>query len=309
MHGREPAIELTTDQCRPWVPLRTFPDARSRAGPDHCGHLLRCAQATAVLRRWTPEHIEHGEPFSPGPGTVTASRRRTVEFPYGSAENIFALAPAPRRICGLAKEFEILSCWPAMRVSNERTEWLARNVFPHERAIRVWLRRRLPSGLELDDVIHEMYAKLVALPSVDQIQSPRRYAFRIANSIIVDHRRRSQIVSISSEANLEQYGVPALEPSADQHIQYRQELQHLYVTLDTLPPLCRQAFLLRRLDGLSQRETADRLGISEKTVEKYMRRAVRLLMDEFGRGGKPKADPSYMGGNQSLAHVRTTSRN
>lgn len=180
-----------------------------------------------------------------------------------------------------------------MRVSNERTEWLARNVFPHEAAIRAWLRHRLVLGLDIDDVIHDMYVKLIALPSVEQIENPKRYAFRIAYAIVVDHVRHAKVTAISAIAEPQALEIAAPDPSIEERLSYRGELQDLNAVLATLPPLCREAFLLRRVDGLSQRETAARLSISEKTVEKYMTRAVRLIMDVFGRGGKPAANPSY----------------
>src|SRR5277367_5693123 len=46
------------------------------------------------------------------------------------------------------------------------------------------------------------------------------------------------------------------------------------------------AILLRRVEGLSQKEVADKLGISVKTVEKYMAQSVRFLIQTYGRGGK-----------------------
>lgn len=180
-----------------------------------------------------------------------------------------------------------------MRVSNERTEWLARNVFPHEAAIRTWLRRRMALGLDIDDVIHDMYVKLVALPSVAQIENPRRYAFRIAYAIVVDHVRHSKVAAISAIAEPQALEIAASDPSIEERLSHRGDLQDLNAVLATLPPLCREAFLLRRVDGLSQRETAARLSISEKTVEKYMTRTVRLIMDVFGRGGKRLVHPSY----------------
>jgi RNA polymerase sigma-70 factor (ECF subfamily) len=56
--------------------------------------------------------------------------------------------------------------------------------------------------------------------------------------------------------------------------------------LAKLPDKCRAVFMARRVEGLSHRETAEKFGISEKTVEKHMAKGIRLLMDLFGRGGK-----------------------
>lgn len=203
---------------------------------------------------------------------------------------------------GLAKPASKLFLW-LMRVSDERAQWLARNVFPHEPAIRAWLRHRLTLGIEIDDVIHDMYAKLVALPTIDQIESPRRYAFRIAYTIVIDHVRQVRSNPQVEGLDIEKIDVIEPWPSVEEQLQQRGELRTVSAVIDTLPPLCRQAFLLRRLEGLSQRETAAKLGISEKTVEKYMTRSVKLIMEVFGRGGKSNPAPSYMTGKQQLRQI------
>jgi len=59
-----------------------------------------------------------------------------------------------------------------------------------------------------------------------------------------------------------------------------------------MPRQTRRAFQLRRIEGLSQREVAAALGLSESTVEKHIMRAIKLLMQQFGRGGKAPSDAS-----------------
>mgnify|MGYP006186034825 CR=1 FL=1 len=61
-----------------------------------------------------------------------------------------------------------------------------------------------------------------------------------------------------------------------------------------LPDKCRQAFILRRVEGFSQREIAERMQISENTVEKHVCKGIRLLMESMkqdagdaGSTGKP----------------------
>jgi RNA polymerase sigma-70 factor (ECF subfamily) len=40
-------------------------------------------------------------------------------------------------------------------------------------------------------------------------------------------------------------------------------------------------FLLRRIEGLSQRQTAERLGVTENVVEKEVARGLRIIMAEL----------------------------
>jgi RNA polymerase sigma factor (sigma-70 family) len=168
----------------------------------------------------------------------------------------------------------------------ERAHWLARNILPHEPAIRAWLNRGYLYGLDIDDVIQEMYAKIISLETPEAIRYPKRYAFQTANSIVIDHMRRSRIVSIRAAGDLEQLDVPAPDANPQEQMEFREEIQQIATALATLPETCRETLILRRVEGLSQRETARRLGISEKTVENHMARGVWLLMSLFGRGGK-----------------------
>lgn len=51
------------------------------------------------------------------------------------------------------------------------------------------------------------------------------------------------------------------------------ELRRLRASLCELPQLCREAYLLNRIEELSHAEIAERLGVSARTVDRYMARA------------------------------------
>jgi RNA polymerase sigma-70 factor (ECF subfamily) len=59
----------------------------------------------------------------------------------------------------------------------------------------------------------------------------------------------------------------------------REELRRLQLALDKLPRRLRAPVVMRKIDGLSRREIAQRLGVSEKTVEKQLTQGVRALAD------------------------------
>jgi RNA polymerase sigma factor (sigma-70 family) len=169
--------------------------------------------------------------------------------------------------------------------SRERATWLSHQVLPHEPAIRAWLRRRRVDGLETDDIVQETYAVLSGLPSVAHIHSPRAYAFQTAQSVILRHLRRARIVRIDA------IGDPALldaaieDLSPERHAAARQQLRRAIEVISSLPPKRREAFTLRKMDGLSQRDVARRMGISESTVEKHIGRALQALMCAMKDGG------------------------
>lgn len=182
------------------------------------------------------------------------------------------------------------------RVCEERALWLARQVLPHEPALRAWLTRWRLQDLLVDDIVQEAYAVLAARESVEDIRNPRSYLFQTARSIILMHLRRSRVVSIRAVEDMERIGAPADEPSPEQQVSDREELHQLARAIADLPDVARQALTLRVIDGLSQREVGERLGISENAAQKHIARSIHLLMDLFGRGGNaaPGASRSPM---------------
>ena len=175
----------------------------------------------------------------------------------------------------------------------ERGRWLARNVLPHEALIRAKLSTISVYGLDVEDVIQEMYARILSVPSLDTIRYPRQYAVQTAKAIVIDHVRHSRVISITSSGSLETLDTPMPDASAEERLEFQGEILAVADALAQLPEKCRETLILRRMEGLSQREVAQRLKISEKTVEKHMANGVRQLIKLFGRGGKTRVRSSY----------------
>ncbi len=173
-----------------------------------------------------------------------------------------------------------------MLYANERALWLARNVLPHEPALRAWLQRRRVWGLEIDDIIQETYAKLSAIERVDHIRDPKTYTFQIAHSVVLTFLRKARVVSVQSITRLEFLDIAQDEPDQETLTGDREELQRVGECIAALPGKIRDVFILRRVEGLPQKQVAERLGLAESTVEKHMSKAFQLLSASIGRGGK-----------------------
>jgi len=168
-----------------------------------------------------------------------------------------------------------------------RASWLADNILPHEAGLRRWLARRLPAGMDVDDVIQETYAILAGLVDVARIQSPRAYLYTTARSVVLQQVRRERIVSFETVAELDRFessDEPDSEP--ERRALAGDELRRISGLILSLPEKCRQAFVLRKIRGLSQREIAVRMKISENTVEKHIAKGLRVLMDGMKEDGQ-----------------------
>ncbi len=191
-----------------------------------------------------------------------------------------------------------------MRASDERALWLSRHVLKHEPALRAWLGGRRIAGLEIDDIVQETYARLITVDQVDGIGNIKNYMFQTAYSVLVSHVRRSKIVTFETVTDLEQLGATRESSPEDQVID-RDELNRLARAVADLPGKVRDVFVLRRIKGLSQRDVARELGLSESTVEKHMSRGIYLLMNLISNSGNDNSRASRAWGAKLLKdHAR-----
>jgi len=173
-----------------------------------------------------------------------------------------------------------------------RIRWIEQNLLPYERDVRRWLQRKRVRDSDIDDIIQEMYARIGSLDNLDEIRSPKSYAIQVAHSILLNQSRNANVVAITRDGDLEELTVASPEASPEDEMAFRDEVNEVIEAIAALPRRTREVLLLRRVEGLSQRETASRLAIAEKTVEKHLARAAFALMEKFGRGGKSQVRTS-----------------
>ncbi|GBQ23467.1 RNA polymerase sigma-24 factor [Gluconacetobacter sacchari DSM 12717] len=165
---------------------------------------------------------------------------------------------------------------------DERIAWVASQVLPHEAALRTWLRRF--RDIDIDDIVQDSYAAMITA-DIAGIRNPRAYLFTVARSVVLRHYRRARIISITTLTDFDARSIMDEGADAERTFGARQELARLYTFIEELPQRCRHILLHRKIDGLSQREVAQRLGVSESVVEKQLARALRALDALFGETG------------------------
>jgi len=157
-------------------------------------------------------------------------------------------------------------------------QWVAREILPQEGRVRAWLFRQWRGAVDADDIIQEAYCRLSGLASVDHIENPLAYFRRTAHAAAVDLLRQSAEKNIVSVTESDWFDVLDESPSADRAVEAAQELRRIDGLLATLSDTCRRVIELRRIEGLSQRETAERLGVSENIVENNIVRGIRRVL-------------------------------
>ncbi|MBZ9785018.1 sigma-70 family RNA polymerase sigma factor [Pseudomonas sp. REP124] len=151
----------------------------------------------------------------------------------------------------------------------------------YEELVGTWT-RRLRNRQQAEDLAHDTFVRVLESDSA-AVQQPRAYLHQTARNIAVDayrreDRREEQRGAMESEA-IDLSVSSAGDPEHYMHaIQLADSIER---ALTELPINCRKVFVWQKIEGLTQAEIAERLGLSKNMVEKYMIRTLRHLRDRL----------------------------
>lgn len=148
-----------------------------------------------------------------------------------------------------------------------------------EGVLRACLHRYARNAADVDELLQETYTHLLtagAAKNREEIRSIRAFALTVARNVALSWLRHRQVVPIELVADLEQLELLDERGQVDEIVNSHQELALLSAAVAQLPARCRQVFTLRKVFGMSQKEIAAQLKISENTVEQHLAKGVRL---------------------------------
>ncbi|AIR88667.1 sigma-70 family RNA polymerase sigma factor [Pseudomonas cremoricolorata] len=138
----------------------------------------------------------------------------------------------------------------------------------HHRWLHAWLHGRLGNAADAADLVQETFVRLLNRRERLELKTPRAFLRTVAKGLVIDHWRRGEIERAYLEALAQR---PDLEsPSPESRELVFELLERIARMLDGLKPKVRQAFLLAQCEGLSHPQVAARMGISLRSVERYV---------------------------------------
>ena len=148
----------------------------------------------------------------------------------------------------------------------ELARWVYAHVQPHEPLLRAWLKSRFGAQCDIDDLVQEAFLRVLQASERGDVTSPKAFLFATARNLALDDLRDRRVAM--TESLVESGELRVLEDATDvaETVARNQELALLTEAIQSLPDRCRQIFTLRKVYGLSQRDIAAKLGISERTV-------------------------------------------
>lgn len=154
-------------------------------------------------------------------------------------------------------------------------------VFMENRAALLRFLRARGAGEGAEDLLQEMWIKASA-GATGPIADPLAYLYRAANNLMLDRlradlrgQRRDRDWYAVSDGEL---GISEV-PTGERVLIAREQLEAAEAALRELGERTDLVFRRFRIEGISQRDIADELGISLSAVEKHLQKAYRALIE------------------------------
>jgi RNA polymerase sigma factor (sigma-70 family) len=219
---------------------------------------------------------------------IRIKRRRARTFAIsrtGAISQTGKLWREPSGGRGRLGDLALASSGPSGR-HTEETPLLATFLEKRENLL-LFLAARTRSMAAAEDLVQELYLKVAALAPDADVRAPVALLYKMAANVLVDHVRSDQrSARRNAQWRLDTHAILAgqdvvSEPAADEALVEKERARLLAQAVAELPPQMGRAFRLHKLEGLSQAQTAEAMGVSRKMVEQHIGVAVRRLTERF----------------------------
>jgi RNA polymerase sigma-70 factor (ECF subfamily) len=144
-----------------------------------------------------------------------------------------------------------------------------------------FFRRRIAE--EPQDLVHDAFVRLLTATTARPVpERPAAYLQRIARNLLVDCARRAAVRGKTVPLQPDNAAL-AYAPEQTHAIEVEDVRRQYRAAVDALPPRTREVFLLHRVDELTYRQIAERLGIGIRTVEWHIAEALVRIGESLER--------------------------
>ena len=152
----------------------------------------------------------------------------------------------------------------------------------HANGLRVFLRGRLVAPDEIDDLVQDLFARLMQVERLEEKMSAssgsnRSYLLTMANNMVVDRQRKARIRSdyVARQKGLDNGQVDERTP--EEIVAAQMELEAMRAVILKMRPRWRRAFVLHRFRNMSYEDISLHMGITVKQVENCIAQAMKRI--------------------------------
>jgi RNA polymerase sigma-70 factor (ECF subfamily) len=131
-----------------------------------------------------------------------------------------------------------------------------------------------------EDLVQDFFVSLwITAPNVHISTSLKSYLFSSIKNRCLDYQKHQKIVKKYQAHVL--FSSKIGDDTVEHYLAESELRLAIQKCLDKLSPRCREIFELSRLNGLSNQEISEKLGISKRTVELQISNSLKILKKEL----------------------------
>lgn len=148
--------------------------------------------------------------------------------------------------------------------------------------MRRFFERRLKARPDPEDLVQEVFIRLIRQEHIDDVRNLDGYVFQVAANVLRDHARRWSIREQEASAIPIDNDVHEGGFNPERVLLGQESVERLIGALHELPAKTQAIFALYHFEGVAQVDIARKLNMPISTVEKHMGRANRHLLAHWG---------------------------
>ncbi len=133
---------------------------------------------------------------------------------------------------------------------------------------------RVVPPTDIEDIVQETFVRSFEAELQREIRQPKAFMLKTALNLALNHVSRSEYRLVNFGEDMPNWEAIDQSASIEIGLDSQQRFLTFCKAVRQLPLQCRRAFILKKVYGLTQKETAEYLGISERTVEKHVARGL-----------------------------------
>jgi RNA polymerase sigma factor (sigma-70 family) len=162
-------------------------------------------------------------------------------------------------------------------------------------SVFLWLRKRLSRAVgrivppdDVEDILQETFLRCYQASTRTTVQFPRAFMLTTARNLALNHIALAQNRLVEGVDSFEDSAVALYrEEPAQNSLETEERFLMLCRAIRVLPAQCQRAFVLMKVYGLSRKEVASYMGISENTVHKHVAKGLLMCAEYLDERESP----------------------
>ncbi len=134
---------------------------------------------------------------------------------------------------------------------------------------------------EIEDIVQETYVRLCQVNVEGTIHSPKSFMFTTARNLALDYQKQANVRLVDKVDDWQEFEQMLSNDAKDEvyhQVETNEEFSSFCDAIRHLPTQTRKVFVLKKVYGYSQKEIAQKLSLSESTIEKHISNGTKRCM-------------------------------